>query len=92
MVSGEHKNGETPGQVLKKRMETDTHAPMENIPPMVQPEPAPTLAPGALPGVTLLAARYRTQRFSRHTHDDYALGVIEDGALGFDYRGATAIL
>lgn len=40
-----------------------------------------------LPGVELLTARYANQRFARHFHDCYAVGVIEDGALGFDYLG-----
>jgi AraC-like DNA-binding protein len=40
-----------------------------------------------LGGVELLTARYVDQRFSRHFHEDYALGVIEDGALAFRYRG-----
>ncbi|MES2936629.1 MAG: AraC family transcriptional regulator [Pseudomonadota bacterium] len=41
--------------------------------------------PGSLPGVTLLRADGMAQTFARHTHDDYALGVITRGALGFDY-------
>ncbi len=39
------------------------------------------------PGVEILTARYSKQRFSRHFHDCYAVGVIESGALGFDYLG-----
>lgn len=38
-----------------------------------------------------LAARYRHQRFSRHIHQDYALGVIEAGALAFRYRGSRVV-
>lgn len=41
--------------------------------------------PTGLTGVELLHARYENQSFSRHSHDGYALGVIEDGALGFRY-------
>lgn len=37
--------------------------------------------------VTVLRASYRSQRFTRHAHEDYALGVIESGALAFRYRG-----
>ncbi|MBA2675231.1 AraC family ligand binding domain-containing protein, partial [Ramlibacter sp.] len=45
--------------------------------------------PDSLPGVTLLRADGMAQTFARHTHDDYALGVITRGALGFDYlRGS----
>lgn len=40
-----------------------------------------------LPGVELLSATYRRQRFARHFHDCYALGVIEQGGLRFDYLG-----
>jgi AraC-like DNA-binding protein len=39
----------------------------------------------------LLHARYITQAFPRHSHDQYAIGVIEAGALGFYYRGENVI-
>ncbi len=42
-----------------------------------------------LGGVEWLRATYLTQTFSRHTHEGYALGVIERGALSFRYRGET---
>lgn len=42
-----------------------------------------------LGGMDLLTATYVTQAFSRHTHDGYAVGVIERGALRFRYRGET---
>jgi AraC-like DNA-binding protein len=35
----------------------------------------------------LLRATYITHTFSRHTHDGYAIGVIERGAETFYYRG-----
>ena len=38
-------------------------------------------------GIELLRAKYTTQNFSRHIHDGYAFGVIEQGALAFSYRG-----
>jgi AraC-like DNA-binding protein len=41
----------------------------------------------ALPNLELLRAAYRTQSFARHTHEGFAVGVIEQGALGFFYRG-----
>jgi AraC-like DNA-binding protein len=44
--------------------------------------------PDGLSGVTLFRAEHFQQRFARHTHDEYALGVITSGVLGFDYRGA----
>ena len=40
-----------------------------------------------LSDVELLHARYTAQSFSRHAHDTYAIGVIEQGALAFSYRG-----
>ncbi len=43
------------------------------------------------PGIELLRAKYTTQTFSRHVHDGYALGVIEQGALAFSYRGQRLI-
>jgi AraC-like DNA-binding protein len=39
----------------------------------------------------LLRARYLTQSFPRHTHEQYAIGVIEQGALGFYYRGENVV-
>jgi len=42
-----------------------------------------------LPDVDLLRAHYTAQSFSRHAHDGYAVGVVEQGALAFSYRGAT---
>lgn len=41
----------------------------------------------ALPELKLLRATYVTQTFARHAHEDFAVGVIEEGALGFYYRG-----
>lgn len=43
--------------------------------------------PVGLGGVELLKASYRSQRFARHYHRRYCLGVIEAGAMGFDYLG-----
>ncbi len=40
-----------------------------------------------LPGLTLMHAAYTTQSFAKHSHDGFAFGVIEKGALGFSYRG-----
>jgi AraC-like DNA-binding protein len=42
-------------------------------------------------GVELLNASYVTQTFAKHSHDGYAVGVVESGALGFAYRGETLI-
>ncbi|MBD1910756.1 MULTISPECIES: AraC family ligand binding domain-containing protein [unclassified Leptolyngbya] len=44
-----------------------------------------------LPQVELLRATYITHSFARHTHDGYALGVIERGQEGFQYRGASYV-
>ncbi|MGF1570679.1 MAG: AraC family ligand binding domain-containing protein [Nodosilinea sp.] len=43
----------------------------------------------ALQGLDILRARYVTHSFSRHTHDGYAIGVIEAGVEAFAYRGET---
>ncbi|WNZ24050.1 AraC family transcriptional regulator [Leptolyngbya sp. NK1-12] len=39
--------------------------------------------------IELLKATYVTHSFSRHTHDSYAIGVIDAGVEEFTYRGAT---
>jgi AraC-like DNA-binding protein len=39
-----------------------------------------------LNNLEVLHARYTAQTFTRHTHEEYAIGVIERGALGFYYR------
>lgn len=39
----------------------------------------------------LLRAEHQTQSFPKHTHECYALGVIERGALGFYYRGENVV-
>jgi hypothetical protein len=39
----------------------------------------------------LLHARYITHAFSRHTHDTYAIAVIEQGAEEFAYRGKLTL-
>ncbi|MBU4192847.1 MAG: AraC family transcriptional regulator [Pseudodesulfovibrio sp.] len=44
-----------------------------------------------LGGVELLHARYVTQIFSRHFHDGYAVGCIEQGAMRFRYQGQNLV-
>ncbi|WP_419810228.1 AraC family ligand binding domain-containing protein [Bacterioplanoides sp.] len=39
----------------------------------------------AMGGLELLEARFENHTFTRHTHESYTIGVIEDGAQGF-YR------
>ena len=41
--------------------------------------------------VELMRATYVTQVFSRHSHERFAIGVIENGALGFYYRGENVV-
>lgn len=41
----------------------------------------------ALGGLELLSAHFIHQTFAAHTHDTYAIGLIERGADRFDYRG-----
>ena len=45
----------------------------------------------SLGNLELLRASYIKQTFPRHTHDQYAIGVIESGALGFYYRGENVV-
>lgn len=51
----------------------------------MSPDTATLTRPPCLEGLDLLHASYRRQTFSRHSHDGYALGVIESGALAFRY-------
>jgi len=44
-----------------------------------------------LGGVDLLRARFVTQRFSKHFHEGFAVGCIEDGAMRFRYLGETVV-
>jgi len=44
-----------------------------------------------LPQLDLMRATYVRQCFSRHTHEGFAVGVIENGALGFFYRGENIV-
>jgi AraC-like DNA-binding protein len=38
-----------------------------------------------------MQARFRTRSFARHSHEGYGFGVIEQGALGFYYRGENVV-
>lgn len=38
-------------------------------------------------GTEVMHAHFTTQRFSRHYHEDYAIGYMEHGAMAFRYRG-----
>ena len=44
-----------------------------------------------LNGAELLRAEHLAQSFPKHTHECYAVGVIERGALGFSYRGENVV-
>ncbi len=44
-----------------------------------------------LDNLELLTARYTRQNFSPHFHEGHVIGVIENGALGFDYRGEKLV-
>lgn len=43
----------------------------------------------SLSNMEVLRATYVTHAFARHTHEEYAIGVIESGVESFDYRGCT---
>lgn len=45
----------------------------------------------ALDGTIFLSADYRAQRFTRHFHEEYAIGIIESGCQTFFYDGARRI-
>jgi len=38
-----------------------------------------------------MRARFHSQIFPRHSHEGYGVGVIEQGALGFYYRGENVV-
>ena len=42
-----------------------------------------------LPGLELLQARFVSYSFDRHTHDTFAIGLIDEGAATLWYRGST---
>jgi AraC-like DNA-binding protein/quercetin dioxygenase-like cupin family protein len=42
-------------------------------------------------GLQLMQASFRTRSFARHSHEGYGIGVIEQGALGFYYRGDNVV-
>ena len=44
-----------------------------------------------LGGVDVMRARFVTHSFSRHFHEGYALGCIEDGAMRFRYQGENVV-
>jgi AraC-like DNA-binding protein len=44
-----------------------------------------------LPQLDLLRATYVHQSFARHSHEGFAVGIIESGALGFFYRGENIV-
>jgi len=43
-------------------------------------------------GVELLSASYTKFKFTKHWHDELAIGVIEEGAEGLFYRGKNLII
>lgn len=60
----------------------------------VKPAPAERTKLWRIPSLgnlELLRARFLTQSFPRHTHERYAVGVIERGALGYFYRGENVV-
>ncbi len=46
----------------------------------------------AFPGVELLSANYTKFEFSKHWHDELAIGIIEDGAEGLFYKGNNLLV
>lgn len=64
---------------------------MDTPPPSSPVEAAAAVRLPFCGDVLALTASYRTQRFSRHIHEEYALGCIESGALAFRYRGSRLV-
>ncbi|WP_249199364.1 AraC family transcriptional regulator [Photobacterium sp. GJ3] len=48
--------------------------------------------PARYSGIELLSAAFTQFEFSRHWHDELAIGVIESGAEGLFYRGSNIIV
>ncbi|MDP5211470.1 AraC family transcriptional regulator [Pseudoalteromonas tunicata] len=46
----------------------------------------------AQPGIELLKARYQQFEFAKHWHDELAIGIIEHGAEGLNYRGNNIVI
>lgn len=42
-----------------------------------------------MPGLELLQARFVSYSFERHTHDTFAIGIIDEGAATLWHRGST---
>jgi len=62
----------------------------ENAEGLVQREQG-TMHLVEMPGLQLMQASFRNQTFPRHSHDGYGVGVIEQGALSFYYRGENVV-
>lgn len=45
----------------------------------------------ALSGAEMMRAHFVRQVFPRHSHDCYAIGIIEEGAMGFRYLGGSHV-
>lgn len=46
----------------------------------------------SLPGIELLSANYTKFEFSKHWHDELAIGIIEEGAEGLLYKGQNILV
>jgi len=61
------------------------------VPPTGERERAWRWRDATLGAVEFLSARYFTQSYAPHAHEEYAIGVIEDGVEAFHYRGAMHV-
>lgn len=57
--------------------------------PQITQEKAKFWCDRELGNLELIRATYITHTFSRHTHEGYAIGVVEEGIEGFRYQGAN---
>jgi AraC-like DNA-binding protein len=64
---------------------------MERAGGPVNSEQVSLCLPATLPGLQLLRASFHARTFPRHSHEGYGVGVIEQGALGFYYRGENVV-
>jgi AraC-like DNA-binding protein len=56
------------------------------------PEAASLWRCAELGGMEFLAARYLTHSFTPHAHETYAIGVVTQGALAFNYRAEQEVV
>ena len=59
--------------------------------PQLKQEKAKFWCDRELGNLELMQATYITHTFSRHTHEGYAIGIVEEGIEGFRYQGFSHV-